>query len=290
MAIKSLFNKVIEKHKLYRLSSFIYEIYSIYLNVIVKLKFQNKSMYKVNLKNKIINFDTSDFYSKKWFYLFNQKNEVSYENSVTTYLINNLKSNSCFFDLGAHIGYYTCIAASILEEGEVHAFEVDKNCQNYIENNIKINDYKNITINLIAVSDSTDGEFIPDIKSPNNKISIFVEDFKKRFVSSTTLDNYVERHNLKPDFIKIDVEAAEYKVLKGMTKTLILSPLTLLIELHVKTLSKLGYNYIDLLHTLTEYGFEIYELKQFRTHTFEKIKITEKSEFNNDTFLIAEKL
>ncbi len=289
MAIKSYYNSIIRKYKLYRLGIFIYKIRSFFQNILVQIKFANKSVYKLMVNDAEVKFDTKDSYSKKWFYLFDKEDQDEYENAVTNYLEQHLKSDSTFLDIGAHIGYYTCLSASILKDGKVHSFEVDENCHRFIEKNIKLNAFANTHLNVVAVSDSDAGEYIRDNKTPDNKLSIFSSNSKKRKVPSIAIDDYISTHGLKPDFIKIDVEGAECKVLDGMSKTLGLSPLTLLVEVHVQTLKKMGYSHDEVINTLMENGFEIYEFKRFRDSSFEKVKITQGAVMTQDSFIIAEK-
>jgi len=260
-----------------------------YQNFIIKLKFGKANTYVFKSRNNQVLFDTSSIYAKKWFYATSSHQENLYETSVTKYLEENLKPDSCFFDIGAHIGYYTCIAAKILDKGEVHSFEVDQNCQEYLAKNIQINDLDNVKVNYVAVSDKNTGESIPAIKDPNNKINIFVHDFKEKQVKSTTIDDYISLNNVQPNFIKIDVEAAECLVLRGMSKTLQAKPLTLLIEVHNKSLKRLGFSSSEILDLLRSHDFKIYKLKHFRNNNVEKVEVLDSLDPENDEFIIAEK-
>lgn len=288
MTFKKQIKQILVKHKLYSLHNILYQIYLWYQQLKVIIIYGNRDTYEVNIASETISFDTSKNYAKRWFYL-NIKKDSIYEPALSFFLNNNLKPSSCFFDVGAHIGYFSCIAANKLKQGEVHLFEVDINCIKYINKNIAKNNFTNVIINNIAVSDSTDGVFIPNKKSPNNKTNILSKNENGRFVKSTTVDNYVETHQLKPDFIKIDVEAAESKVLKGMLKTFELRPLTLLIEIHANVLEFYGFSYKEILTTLFDYGFTLYELVDFRNNNYEKKIITKSEELSGNTLVIAEK-
>ena len=57
-------------------------------------------------------------------------------------------------DLGANIGYYTCILAKLVgKDGKVFAFEPDPRNLKLLEKNIKVNEYNNVVIVDKAVSD-----------------------------------------------------------------------------------------------------------------------------------------
>jgi len=288
MIFKIRIRQILVKYKLYSIYNVLYQMYLWYQQLKAEIIFRKKDNYQLNLQNETINFDTTNNYTKRWFYLNKEKGSI-YEPALSYFLNNNLKPSSCFFDVGAHIGYFSCIAANKLKQGEVHLFEVDVNCIKYINKNITKNDFTNVTVNNIAVSDSTDGVFIPNKKLPNNKTNILSKNENERFVKSTTIDNYVETYQLKPDFIKIDVEAAEGKVLKGMSKTLALRPLTILIEIHANVLELHGFSCKEILATLFDYGFTLYELVDFRNNNYEKKIIIKNEDLNGNTLIIAEK-
>lgn len=52
-----------------------------------------------------------------------------YENKILNVLKKNLKANYIFFDIGAHIGYYSLILSRYLKNGMIYSFE--PNSMNY---------------------------------------------------------------------------------------------------------------------------------------------------------------
>ena len=116
-----------------------------------------------------------------------------------------------FFDVGAHIGYWTYIATSL--GMQVVAFEPVKSRTNIIK---EIKKKYNFPITIL-----------PD---------------------GTNLDEFVNKTGVIPDFIKIDVDGVETQVVPGAINLLKNYLPDLMIELRVETiyllneLKKIGYN------------------------------------------------
>lgn len=264
----------------------VYKVYTSFQQITAAINFKNKNELKLHLNEIDVLYDTSDNYTKRWFYADKSANTI-YEPALSYCLLNHLKHNSCFLDIGAHIGYFSCIAAAKCKKGEVHLFEVDKKCLKYINKNININNFNNIKINNLAVSDSLSGVFIPNKNLPNNKTNIMVKRFTGRYVPSITVDDYVAKQQIQPDCIKIDVEGAEQKVINGMQKTLQLSPLTLLIEIHNNVLEQFGYSSNEILEILSKNGFSVHELSDFRNKNYYTKQIKAAHVLEGNTLIVA---
>ena len=139
--------------------------------------------------------------------------------------------NDVVFEIGGHIGYMTLHFASIVRDGRgrVVVFEPGENNLPYLRHNIR--GIPRIRLEECAVSD-VDGTvtfLLEDLSGQNNTI---LEDYKhlkeniesagvqvnsnRVNVKSVRLDTYILRSGAFPDFIKIDVEGAEFNVLDGM--------------------------------------------------------------------------
>lgn len=137
---------------------------------------------------------------------------------------NQIKKGDIVVDVGASIGYFTLIAAKIVgETGKVFAFEPDSKNFEILRKNVEINKYQNVILEQKAVSDV------------NGKINLFSSNgigFHSTInphssappipIVSVKLDEYFRDLNLidKIDFVKIDVEGAEFRVLNGMKSIL----------------------------------------------------------------------
>lgn len=133
------------------------------------------------------------------------------------------------FDIGAHKGgylYFICKLAGV--NGRVFAFEPQLQLYNYLTDIKLAMHWRNLQHEFMALSDSKGMVtlYIPankhDSSSPGATIVSHPErhDLRTQEVRTETLDNYCKENELKPDFLKIDVEGNELNVFKGAVNTL----------------------------------------------------------------------
>ena len=251
-------------------------------------RYANKTEHNQQIGDIILKFSTKDAYSKSWFYPRYDNGNI-HEPAVSKLLFQALKPTDCFFDVGTNLGYFTCLAAHICET-QVHAFEMDSNCIPLLETNLKMNHLENVVINNVAVSDKVGVEKIPSLAQPNAGLQIVKESNSAAVleVKSITLDEYVEKNNLNPTFLKIDVEGAEMKVLSGM-KNLLQKDLRLLIEIHPKNLLDFNASYQKVIAILLENNYSIEEITAHRIdkQAVQRKKIDINSIIENNTMLFA---
>jgi FkbM family methyltransferase len=178
-----------------------------------------------------------------------------------------LKPGMVFFDVGAHIGEYTLMAAArVGQSGQVHAFEAQPAMATLLRSNCSANHVRNAIINSCAVS-SREGNVEFEICSEPSMSSIVAgparvgEHSGTICVPSITLDAYCERLGVWPDLLKIDVEGAEWLVLEGATRMLGRpAPPALLYECLDSTYSRFGSTPGMVATFLQGLGYEIYEI------------------------------
>lgn len=149
----------------------------------------------------------------------------NYEKQTTELFERIVKPGMVVFDIGAHVGYYTLLAArQIGDTGEVHAFEPEPSNFNLLAQNVEFNNYQNVECVNKVVSNDTGSIELFLTSLDNGRYSIYNHGLpKKRSVltQSISLDDYVNEKNLtKIDLIKVDVEGAETDVLNGAIKLL----------------------------------------------------------------------
>jgi len=132
---------------------------------------------------------------------------------------------SCIIDVGANIGFYSCLAGKLNPLSEVHSFEPISNTFEILKENIKLNGLANVIANCSGLSDKPSENAImhySEYDEGSQSLGFTRDDMTKRDVSVMldTLDSYVEKNGLKPDFIKIDTEGHEMHVLRGAECTL----------------------------------------------------------------------
>ncbi len=150
-----------------------------------------------------------------------------------------VKSDSCVFDVGANWGIHTLFLSRLVGAGgRVWAFEPVPEVFAELQWHLAMNKCQNVTAMEYALAEregesmflrgatATQGRLDPEIA-----LSKPAED---RFaVPVKTVDGIVAQYALKQvDFMKIDVEGAESKVLEGAIKTMEQFRPRLIIELH----------------------------------------------------------
>lgn len=123
-----------------------------------------------------------------------------------------------FVDAGAHIGWYTCIAARNLNQGRVTSFEPNKTNYLSLKTTIKANRFNNVTIHNLGLSDKLGRvQLYGDDSAGSIVESGFLtkpEDVQE--ISLERLDSFVQEvGRVGSLFLKIDVEASEYQLLMG---------------------------------------------------------------------------
>jgi FkbM family methyltransferase len=161
-------------------------------------------------------------------------------------------------DVGAAFGFYTIISSKRVGlGGKVIAIEAQPDIYEMLNKNIRLNQLTNVTtLNLAAYSKESKLKIYSNYsimtERANNKEK-FVE------VNANTLDTIIQKTGIKEDginWIKIDVEGAEYEVLRGATSILSQSKdIALLVEIH--NLGEGKNMYEPIVHFLNEYSFKI---------------------------------
>lgn len=155
-----------------------------------------------------------------------------YEPQLTDYLLNNLKENSVFFDIGAHAGYFSLLAARKCINGYVYSFEPYPKNISFIKRIQNLNSISNWELIPAAISDITgSASFSEGMTSSTGKLTGISE--KSNLVPTKSIDSFIKEHIIYPDLIKIDVEGHADKVLRGFKKLNEYNKdLVLIIEIH----------------------------------------------------------
>jgi FkbM family methyltransferase len=164
-----------------------------------------------------------------------------------------------FVDIGAHIGYFTVYAGSLLgRRGSVVSIEPNRDYYRQLLKNIEINCLRENTKTFqIALSNKTGKAEMGGWEDRD-----FIE-FESGKIDVMTFDQLCEIEGIKPDIVKIDVHGAEYKVLSGMTRTLDNHVKHLFLETHSEDIMQ-GYNIPDVVNFFDGAKFELFKLSDFR--------------------------
>ncbi len=150
-----------------------------------------------------------------------------FDEGMTRFLLEFLRPGMTFYDVGAHFGYFTVLAARIVgESGTVHAFEPTPATFSILAENVS--GKANVVPNNLAVDSRTGSVIVNDY---GLRFSAFNSLFDPRLsrpasatfgraqvpIAAVALDDYAAGGRA-PDFVKIDAEGCEHRVLSGMAR------------------------------------------------------------------------
>ena len=172
----------------------------------------------------------------------------SYESEQQSIMEKNLGPGDVFLDVGSHVGFFTLLGSNLVgKKGRVFSFEPLPRNLDFLRKHVKLNKLDNVNVIPVAVSDEIGlSGFNEGASSETGSIK---PDGKLK-VRVTTLDALLEDKTIQaPDFIKVDVEGAQKKVLDGAINLLKNFHPSLLIEAKFEDrkdnfyslLSELGY-------------------------------------------------
>jgi FkbM family methyltransferase len=182
-----------------------------------------------------------------------------HEPVVSRALIDLLDSDSVFFDIGAHLGYYTVLASQYCTD--VRSFEIDPQMVGLIDSHFECTDVSETNVEIIcsAVTDQYGNyaSYTPhQAEDPStNSINYTESDGGGRIsVPTVSIDAYCATTGISPDVLKVDVEGFEVDVLAGM-EDIARTVDALLLEVHPSLLSRYRHDLSTLFSLLDEYGF-----------------------------------
>jgi len=193
-----------------------------------------------------------------------------FRNGEYKFLRSYLKENMIVFDVGANIGEYARYVFSIMPKVKIFCFEPVYNTYIKLVGNLAEEIQKKIIIcnNLGLSNDIKESEIIIYNEydgrnsihfNPLHKYNRNI--LRKEKVKLYSLTKYVQENNIpKIDFLKIDVEGHEIKVIEGALD-LIKSKMIKCIQFEYNNNWKsAGFKIEDLFGKLTNYQFKLYRL------------------------------
>jgi FkbM family methyltransferase len=172
-----------------------------------------------------------------------------------------IKQGTVVYDIGAHIGELSILAAQ-LNAKIIYSFEPSDFNINELINNTSM--YKNIFIHKVALNEKSyecDTRFKD---CADNRLPISLD--TKQHIKYAILEEYIKINQLElPDFIKLDVEGMESIVLKTFEFLFKEKRPIIYTEIHAAQRGNLIQNYKDNPHWkwVEEGGFDFNILKKF---------------------------
>lgn len=193
-----------------------------------------------------------------------------WEEDLSAFVLNSVTKDTCFLDVGANFGYFTCLAASRIGQlgaGGVIAVEPNPRMFELLSRNVGINwsmsqvethrcaatnDHSSVDL-VIPRSGAANASLVLGKGPPMEGSGAVVH------VRARTIDSIVSGRKL--DLMKIDVEGHELRVLEGSLGTLAANPhLRIVMEWSLGQMREAGVDPIDLLDLLESFGYAAYQL------------------------------
>jgi FkbM family methyltransferase len=171
-----------------------------------------------------------------------------------------IRTGDVVLDVGSHIGYIALYFARLVgPQGRVFAFEPGPNNLPYIRRNVGSSANVTIVEKALSTRSGTEPLYVESLTGQNNSMLRNFEglranervalkaDVHEVVVEVTTLDDFARSRDVRPAFVKIDVEGFESEVLEGARETLAATLPRLMVEVQrhhdrvFALLSELGY-------------------------------------------------
>jgi FkbM family methyltransferase len=175
-----------------------------------------------------------------------------------------LPRNGVFLDVGANIGIHTLAAARHVSAGggSVVAFEPHPHNFQTLLHNIEQNHLNRVVAYHVGLAEAPEVLTCHGLARGGNWSLASRGEFSFP-VRLVRLDDHLEEHPLtRIDLIKIDVEGAEVRVLRGARQTIARFGPLIVFEACPAWLRRLNTSNAELIETLQEMGYGIYRLSE----------------------------
>lgn len=169
-----------------------------------------------------------------------------------------VKEDDVVFDVGANVGYLTLhLAKQVCRQGRVFAFEPIDETFGRLTTNIALNDLPQVMPIQAGVSDTTLEQVSVTI---NNSYRLDGQGkTREQRIRFTTIDDFVQSQGLnRLDFVKIDTDGMEVRVLQGGQQSLKRFVPSILTECGPGDLRKAGSTADTLIDMLDALGYQFY--------------------------------
>jgi FkbM family methyltransferase len=177
-----------------------------------------------------------------------------YEPAETKFVQKWVKPGMVALDIGAHIGYFSLLLSRLVgPTGKVHAFEPTPRTFELLMANIELNQCDNVRANNCAVGERCGAFHLVENTAYSASGTNFMDE-----ADGSTATVTVDSLNLpQVDFIKIDTEGFEMRVLHGADQTLRRCRPAMLLEVNSDALVRAGNSARGLIDYLKELGYSL---------------------------------
>lgn len=170
-------------------------------------------------------------------------------------------------DVGANIGLYSILADKRMQTGAVWAFEPSKETFKRLQRNLKLNSCKLVQSLQVALSDTPDSSSVLMTDSGFGDAYRYLkptftapEVGQSELVRVTSLDRWAEENRVTDlNFLKVDIEGGEYRMLLGAEQTLRSNhDLTVFFESDAEWTTRAGVKQTDSFDILERCGYGLF--------------------------------
>jgi FkbM family methyltransferase len=181
----------------------------------------------------------------------------AYEPFQTRVFQSYLTPKAVVVDVGAHVGYYTLMAATVARQ--VYSFEpCPANCEQ-LKANIQLNGFTNVVVNQSAVSDYNGTALLylaHDLNTGHNSLAPQVGGSAVS-VEVVSIDQVMRQCSGRISLVKTDTEGGDAGVLRGMSRTLRENRPVVFAEFDPENIKRTGHDPREMLDSLQSAGYRL---------------------------------
>ncbi len=148
-----------------------------------------------------------------------------------------IPENSICFDIGANIGIYSLLFSKYAKR--VYAFEPLPRNIIFLKKMLEMNKIKNVTIIPYAVAKENTHSWF---KEGDSWATGGLNEYGEHFISTISLDTFIDSIKVFPSILKIDVEGSEVSVIEGSRNLLLKAHPIIIIEIHSDDIKNACFN------------------------------------------------
>jgi FkbM family methyltransferase len=211
-----------------------------------------------------------------------------YEPNETHWLESVLRPGMTFVDIGANLGMFTLLAAACVGPGgRVIALEPSKRERERLEANVKLNGFANVRVIAAATSDVPGNARLHVAREPNsghNTLGAFIYDVREELAEEVELIRLDDAGIDHVDVMKLDVEGAEVKALRGAARLIDRCRPTVLVEVNDRSLGNQGHRSAEVWEFFLSRG---YSMHGFDEASGKLVPVTQLERYADSVNLVA---
>lgn len=214
----------------------------------------------------LINVDTASFI-EWWVFFFNE-----YEGSNITNLIKRIvRPGAIVLDVGDNIGVYTLVMSRCVgDAGRVYAFEPQPQEFSKLRENVSLNRLVNVRLMACALSDQSGaatlyshGADVANRAASSLRLDRVSSNPISQTVELSTIDEIVRAEKVdRLDFLKIDTEGHDFRVLRGAQASISRFRPHVVFEYHEPFWQQEGFDFSDAEQFFNELDYSLYVLRE----------------------------